>query len=67
MDQDQYKKVWYIVRKDVCMKFYDTTGLIYLETDTTGISLGGRLLQVRDRMNCGYDDILQFNSVFIMC
>ena len=34
-----------IIAEDVCMKFYDETPLLYLETDTSGIRLGTALLQ----------------------
>ena len=40
------------------MKFYGASRSLYLETDASGINLGARLLQVRDGMNCGHDDIL---------
>ena len=30
---------------------------LYLETDTSGICLGAKLLQVREGMNCGHDKI----------
>ena len=33
------------------MKFYDTR-LLYLESDTFGIELGARQLQIRDSMSC---------------
>ena len=39
------------------MKFYDANRPLYLETDTFGISLGARLLQVSDGMDCGCDKI----------
>ena len=39
------------------MKFYDAARPLYLETDASRISLGVRLLQVRDDMNCGHDEI----------
>ena len=39
------------------MKFYDTSGPLYLETDALGGGLGARLLQVRDSMNCGHGKV----------
>ena len=40
------------------MKFFDTARPLYLETDESKIGLGVVLLQVRDSMNCGHDEIL---------
>ena len=34
------------------MKFYDVAKFLYLETDTSEITLGTVLLQVREGMNC---------------
>ena len=34
----------------ICMKFYDKTKSLYLETDASGIGLGIPLLQTRDGM-----------------
>ena len=42
-----------IIKQDTYMKFYDTSKPLYLERDTSSISLGVGLLQVRDGMNCG--------------
>ena len=33
-----------IIKADVCMKFYDNSNLLYLETDASGIGLGAALL-----------------------
>ena len=30
---------------------------LYLKGDASGVSLGARLLQVRDGMNCGHDEV----------
>ena len=38
------------VKRDPCMKFYDVVRPLYLETDTSSISPGARLLQVKDGM-----------------
>ena len=38
-------------------KFYDTTRPLYLETDTSSISLGAKILHVRHGMNCGHDEV----------
>ena len=36
----------------MCMKFYNDTKLLYLETDMSGISLGAAPLQLRDNTTC---------------
>ena len=57
MYQDLYNKTKKMVKKDACMKFYNVARPLYLETDTSSISLGARLLEVRNDMNCGCDEI----------
>ena len=57
MYQDLYAKVKNIIRQDACIKFYDASKSLYLETDTYGMRLGASLLQVRDGMNCGLDKV----------
>ena len=39
------------------MKFYDTSRPLYLETDASDVSIGDRLLQLREGMNCGHDEV----------
>ena len=39
------------------MEFYNTAIPIHLETDTSSVSFGARLLQVGDGMNCGHDKV----------
>ena len=39
----------------MCMKFYDDTKPLYLETDVSGIGLGAALLQLRGNMGCQKD------------
>ena len=41
-----------LIKDDVCMKFYDETQPLYLETDMSGIGLGAALLQIRDGTKC---------------
>ena len=45
------------------MKFYDSPRPLYLETNTSGIGLVARLLQVRDGMNWEHDEI-PHNAIF---
>ena len=39
----------------VYVKFYNETRPLYLERDTSGVEMGARLLQIRDRMYCTWD------------
>ena len=41
MYQDLYGKAANIIKKDACMKCYDISKPLNLDTDTPGISLGG--------------------------
>ena len=36
-----------IIKEDACMKFYDETKTLYIETDAPGVGLGADLLQTR--------------------
>ena len=53
--QQLFNKAKSLIKAEMCMKFYDVTKLLYLETDTSGISLGAALLQLMDNMNCPKD------------
>ena len=57
MYQDPYDRARKIVRKDSCMKFYDVSQQLYLETYSSGVSLGVRLLEISNVMNCGHDKV----------
>ena len=46
-----------IIKEDACMKFYDETKPLYIETDVSGIGLGEALLQTRDNMTFHRDDV----------
>ena len=46
-----------LITKDACMKFYDASWPLCIETDSTSLSLEPGLLQVRDGMNCGCDKV----------
>ena len=45
------------------MKFLDVVRALYLETDLSGIEPEAALLQVRDGMSCGCDEVLD-NAIF---
>ena len=38
------------------MVYYDARKPLYLEHDASGVGLDTTLLQVRDNLNCGYDE-----------
>ena len=38
------------------MKYYDARKPLYLETDASGVGLAATPLQVRDNLDCGYDE-----------
>ena len=43
--QSLFKKAKLLRKSDMCLKFYDDTKPLYLETDTSGVGLGAALLQ----------------------
>ena len=45
--QARYDKTKTLIKADVCMKSYNETKPLYLETDASGIVLGTALLQTR--------------------
>ena len=46
-----------LIKSDMCMKFYDDTKPLYLETDTYGVGLGAALLQTQEGTTCQKDTI----------
>ena len=52
-----FEKAKEIIKEDVCMKFYNETKLLYIETDVSGIHLGAALLQTKDNMTCHRDEV----------
>ena len=53
--QQLFEKAKSLIKMEMCMKFYDGTKPLYLETDASGIGLGAVLLQIRDNMGCQKD------------
>ena len=41
-----------IIKDDACMKCYDETKSLYIETDLSGVGLGAALLQTRSNNSC---------------
>ena len=50
--QQLFHKAKSLVKTEVCMKFYDDTKLLYLETDASGVGLGAAILQLHDDTPC---------------
>ena len=50
--QQLFEKAKSLIKADVCMKFYDDTKPLYLETDASGVGLGAALLQLHDNTTC---------------
>ena len=42
--------------EDACMRFYDETKPLYLETDTSAVGLGAGLLQAKSSTSCPTDE-----------
>ena len=55
MEQDIPGSVWQVKegsQNDACIKFYNASRPIYMESDASCFGFGAGLLQVRDGMNC---------------
>ena len=50
--QQLFQKAKLLIKAEMCIKFYDDTKLLYLETDASGIVLRAALVQCRDNMAC---------------
>ena len=46
-----------VIKEDVCMKFYDETRPLYIETDVSEIGLGAAFLQTRSNTSCHRDKV----------
>ena len=53
--QQLVEKAKSLIKTDVCMKFYNDTKLLYLETDVSGVGFGAALLQLYDNTTCQKD------------
>ena len=51
-----------LIKVEMCMKFYDDTKPLYIETDASGISLEAALLQLRDNTS-GQRDTASDNTI----
>ena len=51
-----------LIKADVCMKFYDDTKLLYLETDASRVGLGVALLQLQEGILC-WKDMVPDNTI----
>ena len=47
-----FAKAKSLIKADLCMKFYDDTKPLYLETGASGVGLGATLLQLHDNTTC---------------
>ena len=50
--QKVFEETKEIIKEDACMKFYDKTKLLCIETEMSGGRSGAALLQTRDNINC---------------
>ena len=50
--QEIYKRAKVPLKEDMCREYYHARKLVYLETDTSGVTQGITLLQIRDNINC---------------
>ena len=57
MYQNMFDRAKAIIKEDACMKFYDETKPLYIETDASGVGLGAAFLQTRSNTSCPRDKV----------
>ena len=60
--QPLFNKAKLLIKSDMCMKFYDDTKLLYLETDVSSVGLGAALLQTQEGTTC-QKDMMPSNTI----
>ena len=55
--QALFNKAKLLINSDMCMKFYDDTKPLYLETDASDVGLGAALLQMCEGTTCQKDTL----------
>ena len=64
----EYQKLFYRAnpsqKADACMKVYNETKPLYLETDASGVGLGASLLQIRNDTSGPRDTVLDNNILW---
>ena len=59
-----FEEVKAIIKEDACIKYYEKSTPLCIETDASGAGLGAALLQTRDNMTCHRDEVPD-NSIFM--
>ena len=60
--QELFAKVKSLIKVDICMKFYNDTKPLYLETDASRVGLGAALLQLHKCTTC-QKDVVPDNTI----
>ena len=53
--QQLFDKAKSLIKAEVCIKFFDDTKLLYLETDASGVGLAAAILQLCNDTTCQRD------------
>ena len=53
--QKMFKEAKVVIKEDACMKFYNETKLLYIETHMFGVGLATALLQPSNSISCHTD------------
>ena len=65
--QKLFDKAKWIIKENECMKFYDETQPLYLETDASGVRLGATLLQTRSSVSSQRDKVPNNSILRCIC